>query len=124
DAGRPLRLIETTVDINDRRKRAMVDRVIAACGGSVEGKTIALLGLTFKPNTDDMREAPSIELFAGLVRAGASIRAYDPQGMKAAAPLMPGITFGRDPYDAVEGADALVIVTEWDEFRALDLPRI
>ena len=124
DAGSPVRLIETTVDINDKRKRAMVERVVAACGGSVAGKTIALLGLTFKPNTDDMREAPSIALVAGLAAAGATVRAYDPQGMKAAVPLMPDITFGRDSYDAAEGADALVIVTEWDEFRALDLPRI
>jgi UDPglucose 6-dehydrogenase len=124
DSGRPLRLVETTVAVNDRRKRAMARRVVDACGGSVRGKTVAVLGLTFKPNTDDMRDAPSLAIIRALLDAGASIRAYDPQGMTAAAALLDDVAFGHNAYDAAAGADALVIVTEWDEFRALDLGRV
>ena len=102
----------------------MGDKVIAACGGSVEGKTIALLGLAFKPNTDDMRDAPSLALITALQDAGAEIRAYDPQGMEAAASMTSNVFFADNAYACVDNADALVIVTEWDAFRALDLERV
>jgi UDPglucose 6-dehydrogenase len=124
DAGSPVRLIETTVAINDTRKRAMARKVAVACGGDLRGKTIAVLGLTFKPNTDDMREAPSLALIQALQDGGAKVKAYDPEGMEGAKPMLDGVTFGRSPYDIAEGADALVIVTEWDAFRALDLDRL
>ncbi|SFL40597.1 UDP-glucose dehydrogenase family protein [Methylobacterium pseudosasicola] len=123
DAGTPLRLVETVVAVNDQRKRGMARKVIRACGG-VRGKTIAVLGLTFKPNTDDMRDAPSLAIVAGLQDAGAQVRAYDPEGMEQARPLLPGVDFAQDPYACAEGADALVIVTEWNAFRALDLARL
>jgi UDPglucose 6-dehydrogenase len=99
-------------------------KVIAACGGSVRGKTIAVLGLTFKPNTDDMRDAPSIDVITALQDGGAQVRAYDPEGMQAASALMTDVEYARDAYDCARGADALVIVTEWDMFRALDLKRL
>ncbi|MER2263799.1 UDP-glucose dehydrogenase family protein [Methylobacterium oxalidis] len=124
DAGTPVRLVETVVSVNDSRKRAMARKVIAACGGQVRGRTIALLGLTFKPNTDDMRDAPSLSIVAGLQDAGARVRAYDPEGMEQARPLLPDIGYAADPYDCAEGADALVLVTEWDAFRALDFDRL
>ncbi|ACB26572.1 UDP-glucose dehydrogenase family protein [Methylobacterium radiotolerans] len=124
DAGTPLRLVETVVAVNDQRKRAMARKVIRACGGSVRGKTVALLGLTFKPNTDDMRDAPSLAIVAGLQDAGAVVRAYDPEGMEQARPLLPGVAFAEDAYHCAEGADVLVLVTEWDAFRALDLDRL
>ncbi len=124
DFGAPLRIVETVLDINAKRKRAMADKIIAAMGGDVKGKTIALLGLTFKPSTDDMRDAPSIDIVAGLQKAGATIRAYDPEGMEQAAKLMQHITFANDTYDCVASADAVVLITEWDAFRALDLKRI
>ena len=124
DAGTPVRLVETVVAVNDSRKRAMARKVIAACGGSVRGRTIAVLGLTFKPNTDDMRDAPSLSIIAGLQDAGARVRAYDPEGMEQARPLLPEIGYASDPYDCAEGADALVLVTEWDAFRALDFERL
>ena len=124
DAGTPLRLVETVVAVNDQRKRAMARKVIKACGGSVRGKTVSLLGLTFKPDTDDMREAPSLSIVAGLQDAGAKVRAYDPEGMEQARPLLPGVDFAQDAYACADGADALVIVTEWNAFRALDLPRL
>ena len=124
DAGTALRLVETTIAINDQRKRSMAQKVIAACDGSVRDKTIAILGLTFKPNTDDMREAPSLALIHGLQDAGAHIRAYDPAGMPSASRLTEGVAFGADAYDAADGADALVIITEWSAFRDLDLSRI
>jgi UDPglucose 6-dehydrogenase len=124
DFGTPIRLIETAVAVNDQRKRAMGRKVIALCGGNVRGKTIAVLGLTFKPNTDDMREAPSIAVIQALVDAGAKIRAYDPQGMEAAAGLLPSIDYLGSAYEAANGADCLVIVTEWNEFRSLDLDRL
>ncbi len=122
--GAPTRIIETVAAVNARRKRAMADRVLAACGGSVTGKTIALLGLAFKPNTDDMRDAPSIDIVAALEAIGAKVRAFDPESMSQARPLMPKVEFAADPYACAKGADALVIVTEWDEFRALDLDRV
>ncbi|WP_283206926.1 UDP binding domain-containing protein, partial [Methylorubrum podarium] len=103
---------------------AMARKVIAACGGSVRGKRVALLGLTFKPNTDDMRDAPSLSIIAGLQDAGAEIVAYDPEGMEQARPLLQGVAYAEDAYACAEGADALVIVTEWNAFRALDLARL
>jgi len=124
DFDTPMRLVETTVSINDQRKRAMSRKVIAACGGDVRGKRIGVLGLTFKPNTDDMREAPSIGIIQGLLDKGAEVVAYDPQGMAAAKELIHGISFGTSAYDVAEGADALVLVTEWNEFRSLDLDRL
>ncbi len=123
--GAPMRLVETTVAVNDARKAGMAGRVVAACGGSVRGKTIAVLGLTFKPETDDMREAPSVPLIWRLAEDGAVIRAFDPEGMDQARPLLPGGTmFCRDALEAAEGADALVLVTEWNLFRALAPERL
>jgi UDPglucose 6-dehydrogenase len=125
DAGSPLRLIETTVEVNDARKKAMADRVAAALGGAdLKGKTVALLGLTFKPNTDDMRDAPSLDVAPALIAMGATVQAFDPEGMHEAAKMLDGVVFRDGPYDAVEGADVVVIMTEWDQFRALDLDRI
>ncbi len=124
DHGASQRIVETVVAVNDQRKRSMAKKVIAACGGSVRGRTVAILGLTFKPNTDDMRDAPSLALISALQDGGARIRAYDPEGMAAARRLIEDIDFATDPYTCAEGADALVIVTEWDEFRALDLGRV
>ena len=124
DASSPLRIVETVVAVNESRKRAMARKVIRACGGSVRGRTVALLGLTFKPDTDDMREAPSLAIAAGLEDAGAMVRAYDPEGMEQARPLLPGVAFAEDAYGCAEGADAVVIVTEWNAFRALDLDRL
>ncbi|TXN72944.1 UDP-glucose/GDP-mannose dehydrogenase family protein [Methylobacterium sp. WL8] len=124
DYGVSVRIIETVVAVNEGRKRAMARKVITACEGSVRGKRIALLGLTFKPNTDDMRDAPSLAIVAGLQDAGAEIQAYDPEGMEQAKLLLPNIAYADNPYDCVQGADALVIVTEWDAFRALDLDRL
>jgi UDPglucose 6-dehydrogenase len=115
------RIISTVVKVNDDRKAAMADRVAKAVGGSVEGKSIGVLGLTFKPNTDDMRDAPSIPLIKQLLKSGARVTAFDPVGREQAEPLLPGIAFAEDAYGAADGAEALVIVTEWDEFRALDL---
>jgi UDPglucose 6-dehydrogenase len=124
DHGTSLRIVETVVSVNDQRKRAMARKVTAALGGSIRGKTIALLGLTFKPNTDDMREAPSISLVTALQDLGAEVRAYDPVGMEQAKPLMPDIAYCDGPYSAAQGAHALVLVTEWEQFRALDFARL
>ena len=124
DHNSPVRLIETTVAVNDVRKRAMARKVIAAAGGDVRGKTIGVLGLTFKPNTDDMRDAPAISIVQALRDAGANVRAYDPEGMAAAAPLLGEIAYTDSAYAAAEGASAIVIVTEWDAFRALDFARL
>lgn len=124
DYESPLRLIETTISVNDLRKRAMARKVIRALGGNIRGKVVAILGLTFKPNTDDMREAPSLDIVQALQDAGAIIRAYDPEGMEAAQQMMKGVEFGSDAYSISTGADALVLVTEWEEFRALDLRRM
>ncbi len=125
DYGAPSRLVETTVAVNDARKSVMAMRVIAACGGSVRGKTIAVLGLTFKPETDDMRDAPSLSIVARLAGDGAMIRAFDPEGMQQAKPLLPGnVTYCHDAFDAAQGADALVVITEWNEFRALSPTRL
>ena len=124
DAGSPVRLVETVVSVNESRKRAMARKVVAACGGSVRGKRIAVLGLTFKPNTDDMREAPSLSIIAGLQDGGARVVAYDPEGMEQARSLLSGVEYAPDAYACAEGAQALVLVTEWDAFRALDLGRL
>jgi UDPglucose 6-dehydrogenase len=123
-AGSPVRLIETTVEINDARKKAMAGRVAKALGGDLKGKRVALLGLTFKPNTDDMRDAPSLDIAPALLAMGAEVQAFDPEGMEEAAKLLDGVVFKDGPYEAVEGADAVVILTEWNQFRALDLDRI
>ncbi|MFN8758352.1 MAG: UDP-glucose dehydrogenase family protein [Tagaea sp.] len=124
DYGAPLRIIETVVDINDKRKKAMAERVVKACGGSVAGKKIAVLGLTFKPNTDDMRDSPSLDILPALQAAGAKVVAYDPEGMHEARQMLPGVEMAKDAYAAMDGADCAVIVTEWNEFRALQLDRV
>lgn len=125
DHGSAVRLIETTVAINDQRKRAMARKVIAACGGDARGKVVAVLGLTFKPRTDDMREAPSLSIIQALQDAGAKVVAHDPVGMEAAKPLLDdAVGYAESPYEAAAGADALVLVTEWDQFRALDFARL
>jgi UDPglucose 6-dehydrogenase len=123
-AGVDQRIVRTTVQVNDERKAKMVERVERALGGNVSGKRVAVLGLAFKPNTDDMREAPSIPLVIGLVDRGAKVAAFDPVAREQAEKVFPDVEFANDAYEAAEGADALVIVTEWDEFRALDLERI
>ena len=120
----PLRIVEAVLAVNDNRKRAMARKVSSALGGNLRGKTIGLLGLTFKPDTDDMREAPSIPLVTGLLDLGAKVRAYDPAGMEQAKSELPDITYCEDPYAVAKDADALVIVTEWRQFRALDLKRL
>jgi UDPglucose 6-dehydrogenase len=124
DAGRPLRIIETVVDVNTKRKKAMADRVIAACGGSVKGKAVAVLGVTFKPNTDDMRDAPSLDIVPALQAAGARVRAYDPEGMAEAKPLLKDVEWCDDAYATLPEADVVVIITEWNEFRLLDFKRV
>ena len=124
EAGRRMTMVEDVLDINDSRKRGMADRIVAACGGTVAGKTLAVLGLTFKPNTDDMRDSPSLSILPPLIEAGATIRAFDPEGMAEAKKLLPDLEYCGDAYHALEGADALVLVTEWNEFRALDLARV
>ena len=122
-AGHPLKIIETVVAINDARKKRMAGKIIEACDGSVDGKTVAVLGLTFKPNTDDMRDAPSLDVVAALQESGATVRAYDPEGMEEAKTLMNGVEWCDNAYEAMTDADAVAIVTEWNEFRALDLGR-
>ena len=124
EAAAPLAIVETVLRSNDARKERMADKIIAACGGDVAGKTIAVLGLTFKPNTDDMRDSPSLTILPRLIAAGASIRAFDPEGMAEAKNLLPDMTYCGDAYETMEGADALVLITEWNAFRALDLARV
>jgi UDPglucose 6-dehydrogenase len=124
DYQAPLRIVEAVVQVNDSRKRAMGRKVIRALGEEPRGKTVALLGLTFKPNTDDMRDAPSISIVQALEDAGVAVRAYDPEGVEQARPMMPNVDFCRSPYEAAQDSDAVVLVTEWDVLRALDLERI
>jgi UDPglucose 6-dehydrogenase len=126
DYDSPMRIVGAVVEANDSRKRAMGRKVLDALGGkeTARGKKVALLGLTFKPNTDDMRDSPAIAVAQTLTDAGAEVFAYDPEGMEAAAPLMPQVTMCDDPYTTIAGADAIAIVTEWDAFRALDLDRV
>ena len=123
DAGAPLRLVETTARVNDERKKGMAGRVVAALGGDVRGKTVGILGLTFKPNTDDMRDSPALDLVPALVALGARVQAFDPEGHEARS-LLADVAFKDGPYAAIRDADALVILTEWDQFRALDLDRV
>ena len=123
DADAPVRLVETTVQINEARKKAMAGKIARAMGGELKGKTIGVLGLTFKPNTDDMRDAPALDIVPALQAMGAQVQAYDPQGQEAER-LLEGVAFKSGPYDAAEHADAIVILTEWDQFRALDLDRV
>ena len=123
DAGSPIRLVEATVEVNNARKKAMGGKIIAAMGGDVAGKRVGVLGLTFKPNTDDMRDAPSLDIIPALQAAGAVVQAFDPEGHEARQ-LLRDVDFKSDAYAAAEGADVLVIITEWDQFRALDLDRV
>src|SRR5579864_8906462 len=123
-AESPLAIVETVLRVNDSRKRRMADRIALLCGGDLAGKTLAVLGLTFKPNTDDMRESPSLAILPALREAGAVVRAFDPEGMREARRLMPELDYCEDAYAAMEGADALVLITEWNAFRALDLARV
>lgn len=124
DYDAPQRIVEAVVAVNDNRKRAMGRKVIHAMGGDVRGKTVGILGLTFKPNTDDMRDSPAIAVIQTLQDAGAVVRAFDPEGVEQARPLLQNVDYTAGPYEAMEGADALVIVTEWDAFRALDFDRV
>ena len=124
DHDAPQRLVETVAAVNDQRKRAMARKIITACGGSVRGLTIGLLGLTFKPNTDDIRDAPALAIVTALLDAGARIRAYDPQGMPHFKQVFPDIEYTTDAYKCADGASALALITEWEAFRALDLPRL
>ncbi len=124
DHGAPVTIVAATVAANEARKTAMAQRVIAACGGDVRGKTIGVLGLTFKPNTDDMRDAPSLVIVPELLAAGARVRAYDPEGRHQAEAMLPGVEFVPGAYEAAEDAAAVVLITEWNEFRALDLERL
>jgi UDPglucose 6-dehydrogenase len=124
DAGAPVRIVDTVVEVNTARKKAMAERVIKAAGGSVKGKTIGVLGLAFKPNTDDMRDAPSLDIIPALQAAGARVKAYDPESMHEAGKMLTEVDFCDGPYHAVDGADAVVLITEWDQFRALDLDRM
>ena len=122
--GAPMHIIETVVEVNEARKRQMAERVVEVCGGSVTGKTVAVLGLTFKPNTDDMRESPSLVVLPALIGAGARVQAFDPEGMAEAKRLMPHVNYCASAYETMAEADALLILTEWNEFRALDLARV
>ncbi|TNC72994.1 UDP-glucose dehydrogenase family protein [Rubellimicrobium roseum] len=124
DFGQPLRLVESTITVNDAVKARMVDKILALAGGSLQGKSVAVLGVTFKPNTDDMRDAPSLAIVPALQAAGATIRAVDPQGRREGEHLLPGVQWSEDPYSAAEGAHMVVVLTEWNQFRALDLKRL
>ncbi len=124
DNNAPIELIEATVRVNSARKQKMAQKIIEAVGGNVNGKTIAVLGLTFKPNTDDMRDAPALDIVPTLQAEGAKVRAFDPEGMNEAKHMLKDVAFATGPYDCVQNADAVVIITEWDQFRALDLDRI
>jgi len=123
-ANASISLIEATAEFNEARKLHMAERIVAALDGSPAGKVVALLGLTFKPNTDDMREAPSLAIAPALIKAGAAVKAHDPEGMAEARKLMPDISYCADPYEAMTGADAVVFLTEWNSYRALDLRRM
>lgn len=124
DYDSPVRIVDTVVEVNASRKKAMAGKIINAMGGDVSGKTIGVLGLAFKQNTDDMRDAPSLDIVPALVEAGAKVKAYDPEAMEEAKHLLSGIDYAANAYEALEGADAMVILTEWDQFRALDFERI
>ena len=124
DHGSPVRIVDTVVEVNDARKKAMAARVINAMGGDVKGKTIGVLGLAFKPNTDDMRDAPSLDIIPALQAAGARVKAYDPESMHEAGKMLTEVDFCDGPYHAIDGADAMVLITEWDQFRAMDFDRV
>ena len=124
DFDSPLKIIEAVIEVNDERKHQMAEKIINACGGSVDNKIIAVLGLTFKPNTDDMRDSPSLTIVPALQKAGATVQAFDPQGMDEAKNMLPGTVFCESAYETMSGASALAIVTEWNEFRLLDLERV
>ena len=124
DYAAPMQIVETVIKVNDEIKRRMVDKLIDVCGGTFNGKTIAVYGVTFKPNTDDMRDAPALTIVPALIGGGAKVRVVDPQGRREGEALLPGVEWQEDPYAAAKDADALVILTEWNEFRALDLKRI
>ena len=125
DNGVPLQITEAVIQVNEEIKRRMIDKVVDACGGNLNGKTVAILGVTFKPNTDDMREAPSLTMIPALIDAGAVVRVCDPQGQREGLALLPGVQiWAEDAYDAAKGADVVVLMTEWNEFRALDLVRL
>jgi UDPglucose 6-dehydrogenase len=124
DHGVPLRIVETVAAVNEQRKRAMARKVVAALDGSIRGKTVAVLGLAFKPNTDDTRDSPAIPLITALLDLGATVRSYDPAGMEQAKPQLPDVIYCNNAYEAAEGAEAVVIATEWEQFRALDLERL
>jgi len=123
EVGAPMRIVEAVVGVNDARKKAMASRVVQACGGDINGKTVGILGVTFKPNTDDMRDAPSLDIIPALQTAGAQVQAYDPEGMTEALELLPGVIWKTNAYEAMAAADVVVILTEWNEFRGLDLSR-
>ena len=123
-SGSPLRIVETVVQLNEDRKRKMAVRVIEAAGGSLEGKTVAVLGLTFKPNADDMRESPSLDIVPALIEAGATVRAFDPEGMVEAKQMLSGVEWCDEAYATMPDADVLLLITEWNQFRALDLDRV
>ena len=120
----PMQIVETVIKVNDQIKRRMIDKILDLCDGSVKGKTVAVLGVTFKPNTDDMRDAPSLTIVPALIGGGARVRVVDPQGKREGEDLLPGVTWHEDAYDAAQDADAVVLLTEWNEFRALDLDRL
>lgn len=124
DYGSPVRIVDTVVEVNAARKKAMAKKIIKSMGGDVAGKTIGVLGLAFKQNTDDMRDAPSLDIIPALIDAGATVKAFDPEAMEEAAHLLSGINYCDNAYQAIDGADAMVILTEWDQFRALDMERI
>jgi UDPglucose 6-dehydrogenase len=124
DHGIPMRITETVIAVNDHVRRRMIDKIVDLCGGSVNGKTIAVLGVTFKPNTDDMRDAPSLTIVPALVGGGAKIRVVDPQGRREGEKLLPGVAWMTDPYEAAKDADCVALLTEWNEFRGLDLSRL
>jgi UDPglucose 6-dehydrogenase len=120
----PMQIVEAVITINETTKRRMIDKVMAHCDDTVVGKKIAVLGVTFKPNTDDMRDSPALTIVPALVGAGANVHVVDPQGRKEGEALLPGVQWQEDVYKAIRNADAVVIMTEWNEFRALDLPRV
>jgi UDPglucose 6-dehydrogenase len=122
--GEGFEIVEAVIRVNDRQRRRMLDKIVAALDGEVEGRTIAMLGLSFKPETDDMRDAPSIDIIQGLQERGATIRACDPRALDEAAKILPGIVPCPDAYSACEGADLVVVMTEWNQYRMLDLERL
>jgi UDPglucose 6-dehydrogenase len=119
-----MRIVETVIAANDQARRRMVDKILDICGGSVNGKRIAVCGVTFKPNTDDLRDAPSLTIVPALIGGGAEVRVLDPQGRREGEALLPGAHWMTDPYEAATDADVIVMLTEWNEFRALDLTRL